>query len=221
MPITKATASSIAPAAKGNLVVGSATNDAAVLGVGANNTVLTADSAEATGLKWATVSAGGMTQLATGTLSGSSVTLSSISADYNNLLLVIKNVTFSAQDVFRLRWNGITGASYFSSAYGHTSSTAWNYGGTPGSYVEFTDAATNMQAGSTRNAFAVNFYNYASTNNAQIAGANWVYLNHPGNLVQGNHTMGTTNTSAAISSITILTASQTFSGGTYTLWGIK
>ena len=54
MAITKATASSIAPAVKGDLVAGSATNDAAVLGVGANNTVLTADSAEATGLKWAT-----------------------------------------------------------------------------------------------------------------------------------------------------------------------
>jgi len=33
MPITKATASSIAPAAKGDLVVGSATNDASVLAV--------------------------------------------------------------------------------------------------------------------------------------------------------------------------------------------
>jgi len=59
MAITKATASSIAPAAKGDLVAGSATNDAAVLTVGANNTVLTADSAEATGLKWATPASGG------------------------------------------------------------------------------------------------------------------------------------------------------------------
>jgi gliding motility-associated-like protein len=56
MAITKATASSIAPAAKGDLVAGSATNDAAVLGVGANDTVLTADSSTATGLKWATPS---------------------------------------------------------------------------------------------------------------------------------------------------------------------
>jgi len=54
MPITKASGNAVAPAAKGDLVAGSATNDAAVLTVGANNTVLTADSAEATGLKWAT-----------------------------------------------------------------------------------------------------------------------------------------------------------------------
>jgi hypothetical protein len=53
MAITKATASSIAPAAKGDLVAGSGTNDAAVLTVGANGTTLVADSSTSTGLKWA------------------------------------------------------------------------------------------------------------------------------------------------------------------------
>lgn len=53
MAITKATASSVAPAAKGDLVVGSGTNDAAVLAVGTNGHILTADSAQSTGLKWA------------------------------------------------------------------------------------------------------------------------------------------------------------------------
>lgn len=53
MAITKATASSIAPAAKGDLVVGSGTNDAAVLAVGSANQVLTVDSSTGTGLKWA------------------------------------------------------------------------------------------------------------------------------------------------------------------------
>jgi len=58
MPITKATASSVAPAAKGDLVVGSATNDAAILAVGTNGHTLVADSAEATGLKWAAPASG-------------------------------------------------------------------------------------------------------------------------------------------------------------------
>jgi len=60
MAITKATASSVAPAAKGDLVVGSATNDAAVLGVGTNNQILVADSSTATGLKWATPASGAL-----------------------------------------------------------------------------------------------------------------------------------------------------------------
>ena len=59
MAITKATASSIAPAAKGDLVAGSGTNDAAVLAVGANGTTLVADSSQATGLKWQTPAGGG------------------------------------------------------------------------------------------------------------------------------------------------------------------
>lgn len=54
MPISKATSNAAAPAAKGDLVVGSATNDSGVLAVGSAAQVLTVDSTTATGLKWAT-----------------------------------------------------------------------------------------------------------------------------------------------------------------------
>ena len=47
--------------AKGDLIAGTAADTVARLAVGANGTVLTADSAEATGLKWATPSGGGST----------------------------------------------------------------------------------------------------------------------------------------------------------------
>jgi hypothetical protein len=59
MAITKATASSIAPAAKGSIVVGSATNDAGVLAVGTDTHILVADSAESLGMKWAAPAAAG------------------------------------------------------------------------------------------------------------------------------------------------------------------
>ena len=59
MAITKATASSIAPAAKGSIVVGSATNDAGVLAVGTNTHILVADSTETLGMKWAAPAGGG------------------------------------------------------------------------------------------------------------------------------------------------------------------
>lgn len=52
--MTKSRSNATAPAAKGQLVVGTGTDASSVLTVGSNNQVLTADSAEATGLKWAT-----------------------------------------------------------------------------------------------------------------------------------------------------------------------
>ena len=113
MAITKATASSVAPAAKGDLVVGSATNDAAVLAVGTNDYVLTADSSTTTGLKWAAASAGGMTELASGSLSGASVSLTSISTAYKNLQLVVRNyICATDAKEFSLRVNNITTSSY-------------------------------------------------------------------------------------------------------------
>jgi len=47
-----------APAVKGNLVAGTGADTSGLLTVGADGTVLTADSAEATGLKWGTAASG-------------------------------------------------------------------------------------------------------------------------------------------------------------------
>ena len=83
------------------------------IGVGANNTVLTADSAEASGLKWATPSSGGMTLLSTTALSGTSTTISSISGAYNHLNIEIVDLNCSASAVPFFRINGITTTVYF------------------------------------------------------------------------------------------------------------
>ena len=54
--------------AKGDLVPGTGADAFARLAVGANGTVLTADSAEATGLKWNAPNSGALTKIVTGTL---------------------------------------------------------------------------------------------------------------------------------------------------------
>ena len=56
MTVSKAASNAVAPAAKGDLVIGSGTNASTVLGVGTNNHVLTADSAVTGGIKWAAAS---------------------------------------------------------------------------------------------------------------------------------------------------------------------
>ena len=77
---------------KGDLYTFS-TSDARI-GVGANNTVLTADSAEATGLKWATPAGASQSYslLSTTSLSGSSTTISGLSG-YNKLLILVSSAS--------------------------------------------------------------------------------------------------------------------------------
>jgi hypothetical protein len=85
--------------AKGDIIAATAADTVARLAVGANGTTLVADSAEATGLKWATASSGGgMTLISTTTLSGTSTTLSSIPQTYNSLFLIITGLTSGTSD---------------------------------------------------------------------------------------------------------------------------
>jgi hypothetical protein len=97
---------------KGDLYTFS-TSDAR-LGVGANNTILTADSAEATGLKWATSSSGGMTLISETVASAlSSLSLSSIPATYTDLLLEFTGIEHSSSGAaFRIRFNNDSGSNY-------------------------------------------------------------------------------------------------------------
>jgi hypothetical protein len=100
--------------AKGDLIAGTAADTFSRIAVGANDTVLTADSSTATGLKWATVPSGGMTLLSTTTLTGASVTVSSISSSYVNLFIVFEKL-YPATNGSRIRFrlNGSTTASNY------------------------------------------------------------------------------------------------------------
>jgi hypothetical protein len=105
MPITKASGNSVTAAAKGDLVVGNATNDSGVLSVGANNTVLTADSSTATGLKWASISSAAVVQIvssstttattiASTTFTDTGITASITPTSASNKIIVLCNVHY-------------------------------------------------------------------------------------------------------------------------------
>jgi hypothetical protein len=105
--------------AKGDLIAATAADTVSRLGVGANGTVLTADSAEATGMKWASSGGGSpnYTLINTGgtTLSGAgTVTVSGISGK-NDLYIFIASVTGGDGNnysdlIFRI--NTDTGSNY-------------------------------------------------------------------------------------------------------------
>lgn len=105
--------------AKGDLLVGTAADTAARLGVGANGQVLTADSGEAGGVKWA-AAAGGVTLIASTVLSASasSFSVSSIPSTYRSLRLVMvaRSNRSGELDQLYVRFNTDAGANYMTQA---------------------------------------------------------------------------------------------------------
>lgn len=71
--MTKARSNATAPAAKGELVIGTGTDTSGVLSVGSANQVLTVDSSTATGLKWAAPAGGTFTNYTPTITQGSSL----------------------------------------------------------------------------------------------------------------------------------------------------
>ncbi len=94
--------------AKDDLIAATAADTPARLAVGTNGQLLTADSTAATGLAWTTPAAsGGMTLLSTTAMTGSTLTVSSISQSYKHLLVIMKDVYCSVNDAGGdLRFNG-------------------------------------------------------------------------------------------------------------------
>ena len=95
--------------------------------MGANGTVLTADSAEATGLKWATpAGGGGLTFIKSQTIGTtvSSVTVTSaFSATYDNYLVTINGGVASTNNHLNLRLGSTATGYYFFGVYGNATAS--------------------------------------------------------------------------------------------------
>lgn len=129
------------------------------LGVGANNTVLTADSSEATGLKWAAAGGGGaMVKIASASFSAqSSVAIDNVFTStykmYYVTWFVLSSVT-NADLQLQLRYAGPTTqtANYFGAGFGYKrDNTLFNYGYASASettlYTDLTTVASGESFG--------------------------------------------------------------------------
>jgi len=206
--------------AKGDLVAGTGADTFARLAVGANGTTLVADSAEATGLKWATPAGGGggMTLLTSGSLSGTSTTISFTPTGYINALLVIQGGSISSNDQLFFRINGNSGGVYQSSYTTRQGSTAG------ANAVGFTNNGTYLLTDGTSsastdiNATFLVFEVAKSANHAFQCNLNYV----TGLGEAQNNWTGKINDTNTVTSMSIhtLAGSATFSGNYY-LYGVK
>ena len=193
---------------KGDIYAATGTSTPARLGVGANDTVLTADSSTATGLKWAASASGGMTLLSTTSMSGTSVTVSSIPSGYQNLQIVVTNLQYDTSNGnLAMRLNGDTNVSY---ANGASTNTLLNV------------STTILRTGG-NNTVVINILDYTSLKNKSItcssANRNGADTEIVGN---GSTAMGFETTSA-ITSVTLglLNGGQNMTAGTIRIYGVK
>lgn len=194
---------------KGDLFGYSTTN--ARVPIGTNGQVLTADSTEALGLKWATSASGGMTLLSTTTLSGTT-TISGISGSYTNLVAFIYGVTHSPNNnKFRCAPNGSTNIT--TTLYNNTDSAITT---TADEYLYLT--GLDIDKTSAVNSWAMTIYNYASTASRKPFSVNGSYFVSYQRSFIGS---GSIETTSAITSLVFSNAGGSLSTGTVLLYGVK
>lgn len=212
--------------AKGDIIAATAADTAARLAVGTNGQYLQADSTTATGLKWATVSAGAYTLLSTTTLSGTTTSITSISQDYQDLVIIIQDHYLSSSANVRYRFNSDSTANAYRGLYNYAL-----FGAGPAaniSYVTTTsipDCSNEQVDDADEDRISiVTIANYATSSSSKLwtvqtknrnsgdeyaFGAGWGYW-------------GNTGQDAVTSfQVTTFTGTPTFSGGTVKIYGVK
>jgi hypothetical protein len=183
------------------------------LGIGTSAQVLTVSGGVPA---WVTPTSGSMTQIATGTLSGVEVSLTSISGSYRSLYLVITGARINTGTTgLGIRINNVTAATYnFISMITQTGALNNNASltsiNTTSNMVQLNTTATDQQQ-------VIRIENYAQA--GVFKAINW----QNGDASNSCLGIGFANTSAAVTSIQMRTVNgtATFNNGTYTLFGVN
>jgi hypothetical protein len=206
--------------AKGDLVAGTGADAFTRLAVGANGTILTADSAETTGLKWAAAAGGGsLTLINTGgtTLSGATTTVGSIPSTYRNLYIVILNYKPATDDArIYVRANADATASRY-----HNINTATGDGGS----LAYNDSTWTLSLGNDNSVAqglsVFTIYEYANTSIWKMI-QGWSMQNNATTTTNISYRslIGFYNQTTAISSLEFWNSAGNFTSGTVNVYGV-
>jgi hypothetical protein len=205
--------------AKGDLVVGTGADTFSRLAVASTaGYLLSVDSVETTGLKWVEPAAGGgMTLINTGgtTLSGASVTISSIPTTYNDLKIIIRGVRPATDGTdIQMRFNGDSATRY--RRINGFSSTSGIFDDTSMKICDDTDNGVDVGF------ITMEISDYANTSTWKsfIGYATSANHNTPAN-GDVDFYLGLYNQTAAITSLTFFPGSGNWTSGTVFVYGVK
>lgn len=167
-----------------------------------------------TGSAW-TLFGASQVLLSNTTLTGASVTISSIPQTYNDLLLVVRNFRPSVDAGLLMRFNGLTTTIYGDGAGSATapSLTSWRI---------FTGSALQDNAAGSTQISYTELYDYTNATTWRL-GRSISMINNATNPIQ-NDTRDNpiwAHSTAAITSLTLLPSTGTFTSGTALLYGVK
>jgi hypothetical protein len=194
----------------GDIMYASSASNPARLGIGSSAQVLTVASGVPS---WATPASGGMTLLATHTLSGATSTISSIDQTYKQLYGVIYGVTNATADgQLSLRCNGSTSEHVF---VRYTSAAV--QGLTAQTFLLMASSTGAMTRTDANNAFTFTIDNYASS-------TNYKPITSYGLFTSGSYqawSAGGYYANTAVTSLVFANSGGNLSTGTVLLYGVK
>jgi hypothetical protein len=200
-------------AAKGDLIVGTGSATFDNLTVGANATVLTADSSTATGLKWAAAGGGGAVAVIKAQTIGSavsSVTLTNaFSTTYDNYRVIVSGTTSSAASgcAFRITLGSANTLYYYAGVFTSYNSTVSGLGG---ANVGFW-LAGSLDIVSTN--LAMDIYQPFLTSRTYMT------ANNTFNNGRGGGVWGAQDSATSFTDLTLTAESGTLTGGTVYVYG--
>jgi hypothetical protein len=206
--------------ASGDIVVGTGSGTYDNLPIGTTGQILTADTTVSPyKVKWATASGSTLTvaQIGTGTLSGSSVTITGLST-YDQFFIQFRQVDMNSVTGFSVLLNNNTGASNYNwngfnvspTTSGGSTQSVTRAGFMPYYQGNLPTSAQDNDAG----------FTLTNCKSAGFTTASWTSAYKNSNSAfQAEAAQGIYLVAEAVSSIVFSANSGSFDGGTYTIWG--